>query len=95
MKQVVIDASIIASWFLADETGEKHEDLLNNLPHIKIHVPSIFEHQFMNILLSAERSKRLEKAIAMEILETISRYPIAIEPATALLMEHIDICEFS
>jgi predicted nucleic acid-binding protein len=95
MKQVVIDASVIASWFLPDEAEENHEDMLNNIDKIKIHVPSIFEHEFMNILLNAERGKRLEKPTSIEILETISRYPIAIEPSTAVLMDHINVFEMA
>jgi len=95
MKPVVIDANVLASWFLPDEAGGKHEDLFNNIGKIKIHVPSIFEHEFMNILLNAERSKRLEVATSINILETISRYPIAIEPSTAVLMEHINVFELA
>jgi predicted nucleic acid-binding protein len=95
MRQVVIDASVIASWFLPDEAGSEHEDLLNKIDKIRIHVPTIYEHEFLNILLNAERNKRLEKAASIEILETVSRYPIIIEPSTALLMEHINVFELA
>jgi len=95
MKQVVIDASVIASWFLPDEADENHEDILNNMTKIKIHVPSIFEHEMMNILLNAQRAKRLQASTSIEILETISRYPISIEPSTAVLMDHINVFEMA
>lgn len=91
MKQVVIDASVIASWFLPDEADENHGDLLNHIDKIKIHVPSIFEHEFMNILLNAEKNKRLERATSVEILEIVSHYPIAMELSTSVLMDKINV----
>ncbi len=91
MIHVVIDASVIASWFLPDEAQGKHELILNDIDKIRIHVPSVFEHEFMNILLNAVKRKRIDSAIAEEILEIVSRYPIEIEPSTAVLMENIKV----
>jgi predicted nucleic acid-binding protein len=95
MKELVVDASVIISWFLPDEANGKYETLLNNIDKIKIHVPSIFEHEFMNILLNAERNKRLDKGTSIEILGIVSRYPITIESSTAMLMENINVFEMA
>ena len=89
--RAVIDASVIFSWFLPDEAGAKYEKVLDRLDEIKIHVPSIFEHEFMNILLNAEKNKRLDNATALKILGTVGDYPITIEPSTAVFMEKIRV----
>lgn len=89
--RTVIDTSVIFSWFLPDESGAKYENVLNHLDTIKIHVPSIFEHEFMNILLNAEKNKRLDNATAIKILGIVGDYPITIEPSTAALMEKIRV----
>jgi len=91
MVHAVIDASVMASWFLPNEDSGKYEDLINSIDKLKIHVPSIFEHEFMNILLNALKRRRLDNATAQEILEIISHYPIIIESSTAVLMEKIDV----
>ena len=59
MVRAVVDASVIASWFLPDEANGKYEAILNNIDKIKIHVPSIFEYEFINILLNAEKKKAI------------------------------------
>ncbi len=93
--EAVVDASVVASWFLPDETDGKYESILNNIDKIKIHVPSIFEHEFMNILLNAEKRKRLGHTTLIKILETVSRYPIEIKPSTAVLMESLSVLEMA
>ena len=91
MVHAVVDASVIASWFLPNEEKGKYEGVLNSVDRITIHVPSIFEYEFMNILLNAEKKKRLDNATAQDILEIISHYPIAVEPSTAVLIENINV----
>src|SRR3989338_8432524 len=91
MLHAVVDASVIVSWLLPEETNGKHEGMLNNIDKMKIHVPSIFEYEFMNILANAEKNKRIDNATAMGIIEIVSQYPIAIESSTAVLKENINI----
>ena len=65
--RAVIDASVIVSWFLLDESNGKYEFILNNIDKIKIHVPSIFQYEFINILLNAQKSKRIEHSTAVKV----------------------------
>ena len=95
MKEAVIDASVIISWFLPDEAHGKHETILNSIDDIRIHVPPIFEYEFINILLNAEKRKRLDKATAIKILEIVNHYPITVEPSTTVPMESIDVFEMA
>ncbi len=91
MQHAVVDASVIASWFLPDELDVKYETILSNIDKIRIHVPSIFEHEFINILLNAEKRRRLNVATALKILEIVSHYPITIEDSTAVLMDKVSV----
>ena len=91
MVHAVIDASVIASWFLSDEGHGKYDDILNSIDKIKIHVPSIFEYEFMNILLNAEKRRRVNYATVIEIVETIGRYPIEIGSLTVDLTEKMNV----
>ncbi len=93
--KAVVDASVIASWFLPDETNGKYESLLNNIDKMRIHVPSVFEHEFMNILLNAERRKRLGHATVLKILEIVSKYPIEIESSSAIFSNNLNVFELA
>lgn len=79
MKAVVIDACVVASWFLPGEEEGKYAPLIDHLASLRIHVPAIFRCEFINILLMAERRKRISHAIAAEILAIINCYPITID----------------
>ena len=95
MTTVVIDASVIASWFFSDEANGIHARLLDKIDQLKIHVPSIFEHEFMNILLMAEKRGRLDEETQKNILTIVSHYPISIEPSTTMLIEKINVFEIA
>lgn len=95
MNLVVIDSNVIASWFLLDEREGEHSNILNHLDKIKIHTPSIFEHEFMNILLIAQRKGRIDHATQENILSAVSRYPIVIEPSSAILIENINVLKIA
>ena len=95
MARAVIDASVIVSWFLLDESNGKYEFILNNIDKIKIHVPSIFQYEFINILLNAQKSKRIEHSTAVKVLEIVSKYPIVIESSTNDIGENIKVFEMA
>lgn len=79
MTNVVIDASVIVSWFLPDETNGKYDDILNRMDKIKINVPSIFEYELMNIIINATKKKRIDFSTALQIFDIVWRYPIVVE----------------
>lgn len=95
MPRAVIDASVVISWFLPDEVNGKYEDILNNIDKISIYVPSIFEYELMNILLNAEKRKRIDHPTALKVLDIVGHYPINVESSTSLRGENIKIFEMS
>jgi len=95
MLRAVIDASVIVSWFFPDATNGVHDSILNNIDKIKIYVPSIFEYEFINILLNAEKRKRVDRPAVVEILEIVSQYPLVVESSTALSREIVKFFEMA
>ena len=95
MTSIVMDASVIASWFFYDEAHGIHARLLDHIDKLKIHVPSIFEHEFMNILLMAEKRGRLNHETQKNILAIVSHYPLSIEPSTVMLIVKINVLEMA
>ena len=64
MKQVVLDASVILKWYLADETyGQKALDLLVCYigKELNILSPSLLEYEVINGLLIAQRRGRMKE----------------------------------
>lgn len=91
MKEVVIDASVIASWFLPDESHEGYKNLFEDLDKFKILVPTIFIYEFMNILLSALRQKRITGKQLEEVIRLSGELPLVVEPVSSRLSENDDI----
>lgn len=78
-KEVVIDSCVVAAWFLPDEKDEKSLTLVDHLPELKLNTPSIFVYEMMNILLMAERRKRINSADVDRILKSIDKLPLTID----------------
>ncbi len=71
----VLDASVAAAWFLPDEATPAADLLLTRIASDPAMAPSLFRHEMRNLLLSAERSRRLTSAQvdeALELLGTLS-----------------------
>ncbi|MBF0531559.1 MAG: type II toxin-antitoxin system VapC family toxin [Candidatus Omnitrophica bacterium] len=79
ISSVVVDANVVASWFLPDESAGEHSGALDKIDRIKIHVPSIFVYEFMNILVMAENKGRLNRHTQERILDMASRLPLFID----------------
>ncbi len=64
MRQVVLDASVILKWYLADETdGQKALGLLNAYisDELEVFSPSLLEYEVINGLFIAHKRGRMEK----------------------------------
>jgi predicted nucleic acid-binding protein len=79
MMEAVVDASVVASWFLPDEKGGVYDALLDIIDRIKLHVPPIFVYEFFNILLVAEKRGRLSPEFHAKILHAVEKLPIFVE----------------
>ena len=78
-EQFVVDNSVVMSWCFKDETNSYADIVLNMLTKVSAVVPSIWPLEVVNVLLSAERQKRLSKSDSMRFLTLLSQLPIFVE----------------
>ncbi|MGD0901445.1 MAG: type II toxin-antitoxin system VapC family toxin [Terracidiphilus sp.] len=75
----VLDASITAAWALPDETSVLADNLLTQAQTDGAVAPSLWWYEIRNILLIAERRKRITAADADAFLRSLARLDIRIE----------------
>jgi predicted nucleic acid-binding protein len=78
--QFVVDASVVMSWCFADEADAYADGVLDRLTQDEALVPSIWPLEIGNVLLVAERRKRLSEADSARFLALLGELPIVIEP---------------
>ena len=79
----VIDNSIVMSWCFEDEGNSYAEAVLESFEAGQAFVPAIWPLEVGNVLLVAERKKRLSKASVARFLELLGGLPIVVEQETA------------
>jgi predicted nucleic acid-binding protein len=75
----VVDNSVVMAWCFSDESNEKTEGLLDRLLDGKAYVPSIWPLEVANVLLVAERKKRIGEADTSRFLTLLARLPIVVD----------------
>ena len=75
----VIDNSVVMSWCFEDEGDTYAEDVLESLEAGEALVPAIWPLEVGNVLLVAERKKRLSHASAVRFLGLLGGLPISVE----------------
>jgi predicted nucleic acid-binding protein len=75
----VIDASVLATWFLEDETDARVEFLVESLARLGACSPSLFFFEIRNALLVNERRRRVTAAQSAEFVRELSRMRIRLE----------------
>src|SRR4051794_25937509 len=78
---IVIDASITMAWCFEDEATDVADAVLDQLKHDEAIVPSSWRLEVANVLLVAERRRRITEAQAVRFLELLSQLPVRIDPA--------------
>ena len=63
----VVDASVSAAWFLPDESTPFTEAALRATATIEVWVPALWQLEITNMLLSAQRRKRIDDAKRREL----------------------------
>jgi len=76
----VIDNSVVMSWCFKDETNQYADAILHKLSEAKAVVPSIWPLEVINVLLVAERRKRLSEADSTRFITLLTQLPIIVEP---------------
>lgn len=72
----VLDASVTAAWCFADEATPASEALRDSLTEQDALVPTLWHAETTNLLLTAERRKRITPGRCTELLELLGSLPI-------------------
>ena len=72
----LLDASVTAAWYFADETTPRSDALRDSLTERRSVVPLLWHAETTNLLLMAERRKRIEPGRCEELLELLASLPI-------------------
>ena len=75
----VVDASIAMAWCFEDEATDATDALLDRLQGDRAVVPAIWPLEVANVLLVAERRRRLTEAQASRFLEILAQLPIDVD----------------
>lgn len=75
----VVDNSVVMSWCFKDETDNYADAVLEKLTGASAVVPSIWPLEVVNVLIVAERQKRLSESDSLRFLTLLSQLPIIVE----------------
>ena len=79
MPAFVVDASVSAAWFLPDEATPFTEAALQATASVDVWVPSLWLLEMGNLLLSAQRRKRITDAKRRELVAAASALRLRID----------------
>lgn len=77
----ILDTSVTLAWCFADEATPATQQLLEKLSSEKAFVPSIWLLEVTNVLLMAERKKRIQYADIIQFVTLLHTLPIEIDDA--------------
>lgn len=75
----VIDNSVIMSWCFKDETNKYTDAVLDRLENAAAYVPAVWPLEVGNVLLVAERKKRLSESDSSRFIALLSDLPIIVD----------------
>jgi predicted nucleic acid-binding protein len=76
----VIDASILAAWFLDEKSDPRVEAAFDMVARVETLAPSLFYYEIRNALLVSERRNRITEAMSAAFLRDLGLLPIRLEP---------------
>ena len=85
---LVIDASIVAAWFLDEKPDPRVEIAFDTVARAETLAPSLFYYEIRNVLLVSERRNRIAEVMSAAFLRDLGLLPIRLEPTgdEAILM---------
>ena len=102
MKPIVLDASIVLCWALAEKDDDVAAKALIFAQTGHVLVPTIWWFEIRNALLMNERRRRLTEADTTALLRLIDRLPVVVdrspdEPVVLSLARrhHLSVCDAS
>ncbi len=75
----VIDNSVVMSWCFKDESNDYADIVLDNLQKSTAVVPPVWPLEVANVLLVAERRKRLSEADTIRFVTLLNQLAITVE----------------
>ncbi len=82
---VVIDSSIAAAWCFGDEATPQTQAMLRSLEDVRGLVPALWHFELTNMLIQAERRKRIGADDATALLGFLDSLPIETDSETPAL----------
>ena len=79
MNRFVLDCSVVMAWCFEDEADTYADSVLSLLTESEAIVPCIWPLEVANVLLVAERRKRLTEAASHQFTGLLSELPITID----------------
>jgi predicted nucleic acid-binding protein len=89
IEQFVVDNSVVMLWCFKDETNNYADTVLERLTESAAVVPSIWSLEVVNVLLAAERQKRLSESDSFRFLTLLSQLPIVVEYERPEMMKEL------
>ena len=84
--RIVLDCSTVMAWCFEDECDRHADAVLNALDEHSGFAPTIWPFEVANVLLAAERQRRLSASDTARFVELLAGLPIEIEPANPNLI---------
>jgi len=91
--RLVIDTSVVMAWCFEDEINPYADFILDSLKNTVAIVPAVWPLEVGNVLLVAERKKRLTKAAGIRFIGLLSELPIIVdqEPPERMMREILSL----
>lgn len=78
---LVIDASILAAWFLDEKSDPRVEAAFDVAARVETRAPSLLYYEIRNALLMSERRRRITAPMSAAFVRDLALLPIRLEPA--------------
>jgi predicted nucleic acid-binding protein len=75
----VVDASILAAWFLNEKTDPRVEAAFDTVTRVETRAPILLYYELRNALLVSERRNRITEAMSAAFLRDLALLPIRLE----------------
>ena len=83
MTRCVLDSSVALAWVLPGEGDQATEQLLDEVAAAGAAAPGLWPLEIGNVLLQAEKAKRITSVERRQALATLAGLPVQIDPDTA------------
>jgi Predicted nucleic acid-binding protein, contains PIN domain len=87
MMSVVLDASVTMTWCFEDKASDATEALLDRVATEHAVVPGLWRLEVANVLLGAERRKRISESQGRRFVELLVQLPIRVDDTPTAMGE--------